>query len=114
MLLLDTLLVAPFRFVLTRILEAVEAELDDETTLREALLAVQMRFELGEIGEDELAEAERAILGRLREIRAERTGTVSPAGSPGVIGMTRGVVGTTRVAGIEATLWSEHAQRDDR
>jgi hypothetical protein len=66
---LDTLLIGGFTFVLRRIAEAVDAQLEDVDTLREDLLAAQMRLELGEITEAEFAEVERTVLERLRELR---------------------------------------------
>ena len=59
MIILDTLLVGGITFVLRRIAEAVDSQLDDADTLREELLAAQMRLELGEIGPDEFAAIDR-------------------------------------------------------
>jgi hypothetical protein len=69
MIILDTLLIGGFTFVLRRIAEAVDAQLDNPDTLREELLAAQMRLELGEITEEEFAAVERGVLDRLRELR---------------------------------------------
>jgi hypothetical protein len=66
---LDSLLVGGLRFVLDKVVTAVEAEMDDEKTLKEDLLAAQMRLELGEMSDEEFTEIERDILARLREIR---------------------------------------------
>jgi hypothetical protein len=66
---LDTLLIGGFTFVLRRIAEAVDAQLEDADTLREELLAAQMRLELGEITGAEFTEVERTVLDRLRELR---------------------------------------------
>lgn len=65
-------LAAPLRGVvsLARIVaERVEAELYDEDKVRRELAELQLRFDLGELGEVEFAEAEDALLARLREIR---------------------------------------------
>ncbi len=43
--------------------------MDDEKTLKEDLLAAQMRLELGEMSDEEFVETERDLLARLREIR---------------------------------------------
>lgn len=76
MLILDSLLIGGLRFVLDKVVTAVEAEMDDEKTLKEELLAAQMRLELGEISDQEFSEIETDILARLREIRdREREGT---------------------------------------
>lgn len=69
MIVLDRLLTGTIRFVLTRIADAVDAELNDGDRLREELLAAQMRLELGQMSEDEFAVFEAAILSRLREIK---------------------------------------------
>lgn len=77
MLIVDSLLISGVKFVLKRIAEAAEAELNDEGALREELLAAQMRLELGEISTSDFRELERALLERLREIR-ERTRAPQP------------------------------------
>ena len=70
MIVLDTLLIGGIKFVLRRIAEAVDAQLNDVDTLRQELLAAQMRVELGEMSDAEFAEIESALLARLREIQA--------------------------------------------
>ncbi len=67
----DRLLVGGLKFVLDKVATAVDAELDDETHLKEELLATQMRYELGEIGNEELARREKDILARMREVRKQ-------------------------------------------
>lgn len=74
MLILDSLLASGIRFVLDQVATAVDAEMNDEGGLREQLLAAQMQFELGEIDGDELADVERDVMARLREIRERREG----------------------------------------
>lgn len=69
MIVLDTLLIGGIKFVLRRIAEAVDAQLNDVDTLRQELLAAQMRVELGEMTDAEFAEIEGALLARLREIQ---------------------------------------------
>jgi Gas vesicle protein G len=93
---IDSLLVGGIRFVLDKIASAVEGEMNDEGSLREELLAAQMRFELGEIEEDELAEIETAVMARLREIRANREGE----GGGGAMGVPSGA----RVVGVDVTF----------
>lgn len=72
MFLLDSLLVGGLRFVLDKIAAAADQELNDETSLREQLLAAQMRLELGELTTTEFAALEADLLARLREIREDR------------------------------------------
>jgi len=90
----DRMLVGGIKFVLGKIAAAVEAELNDDSRLREELLAAQMRFELGEITEEEFRAAEAGLLARLREIRERQLGE---AAKPGEM----------KVTGVEATIHGE-------
>ena len=72
MIIVDTLVIGGLKFVLRRIAEAVDAQMNDVDALREELLAAQMRLELGELSPEAFAAVERDLLARLREIR-ERT-----------------------------------------
>jgi hypothetical protein len=90
--LLDRLFVGGLRFVLGKVVEAVDAERDEERRLREELLSLQMRLELGEISEEAFADDEAAILGRLREVREEREGRPAEG---------------LRVAGVETAFTGE-------
>ena len=62
MFILDSLLIGSLRFVLDKVVQAAEAEMQDDSALREQLLEAQMRLELGEITDDEFAEIERDVL----------------------------------------------------
>jgi hypothetical protein len=79
MIILDSLLIGGIKFVLDKVASAVNEEMNDEGSLREELLAAQMRVELGEMDEADFAELERDILARLREIRDSRRGEPSGA-----------------------------------
>lgn len=94
MFILDSLLIGGLRFVLDKVATAVDTELNDDTALREQLLAAQMRAELGEISQDEFAALEADILARLREIRDRRQGGAAAALSPSEY----------RITGVEATF----------
>jgi hypothetical protein len=74
---LDTLLIGSLRFVLDKVVAAAEAEMQDDTALREQLLEAQMQLELGEITEREFAKIERDILARIREIKGSQPGAIS-------------------------------------
>ena len=52
------MLVGGLRFVFDKIAAAVDTELNDDTALREQLLAAQMRMELGELSQAEFDELE--------------------------------------------------------
>jgi hypothetical protein len=97
---LDTLLVGGIKFVLRKIVDAVEAQLNDDSVLHEELLAAQMRLELGEITEDEFAVVEADLLARLREIRELQRGV---AAEPGEM----------RITGIEATTFADEPDDDE-
>lgn len=63
-----TLPLAPVRgtvWIAERLLEEAERELGDETAVRRRLAELEVRHELGEISEEELAEAEDALLAQL-------------------------------------------------
>jgi hypothetical protein len=74
LIILDSLFIGGLRFVLDKVAAAVDTELNDDTRLRERLLAAQMRVELGEMSEEEFATEEADILARLRDIREQRQG----------------------------------------
>jgi hypothetical protein len=95
----DTLIIGGLRFVLRRIADAVDAQLNDVDALREELLAGQMRLELGEIGPEEFAALERDLLARLREIRARATGDEA---------------GTLRITGIDVSTAGDDSADDAR
>ena len=70
MFILDTLFIGGIKFVLRRVAEAVDAQMNDVDALRQELLAAQMQLELGEMTDAEFSELEAEVLGRMREIRA--------------------------------------------
>ena len=72
MLIIDRMIVGGIKFVLGKIVQAVDSELNDEGVLKEQLLQAQMRLELGEIDEAEFAAIERGLLARIREIKERR------------------------------------------
>jgi Gas vesicle protein G len=94
MIVLDRLLVGGIRFVLEKLVQAAEAERNDDSALREELLAAQMRLELGEITEEEYVATERELLAAMRELR-ERTRGPAAATSD------------LKVTGIEASFEGE-------
>jgi hypothetical protein len=95
---LDTLLIGSLRFVLDKVAAAAEAEMQDDSALREQLLEAQMRLELGEISADEFAEVERDLLARIREIKGSQPGTItmSPRG---------------KIAGVDIESYKDEGRR---
>ncbi len=104
MLIVDSLLIGGIRFVLDKVAAAVETELNDDTALREQLLAAQMRVELGEMSEEDFAQFETDILARLREIRDRRQGTGAASLSPE----------DYKITGIDASFEGGHDHSNSR
>jgi hypothetical protein len=102
MFILDTMLVGGLRFVFDKIAAAVDTEMNDDTALREQLLAAQMRLELGELSQEEFDTFEADVLARMREIRDRRQGAGAATLSPA----------DYRITGIEASV--EGDQHDER
>jgi hypothetical protein len=76
--LLTSPILGPIRgvnWLATKVIEAAEGELLDEDRVRNELLELQMRLDMGEISEGEYDEQERVLVERLnaiREAKAER------------------------------------------
>ena len=87
MFILDSLLVGGIRFVLEKVVAAAEAEMQDDSSLREQLLEAQMRLELGEISEEEFAETERDLLARIREIKGRQRAPISMSPTDKIAGV---------------------------
>ena len=88
------MLIGGLRFVFDKIAAAVDTELNDESQLREQLLAAQMRLELGEIGQAEFESLEADVLQRLRQLRESRQGAGAATLSPS----------DYKITGIDATF----------
>ena len=86
MFLLDSLMIAGIRWTLETVVSAAEAELNDDTALREQLLEAEMQRELGAIDEPAFRAIEADLLARIRVIRERRDGGAGPvaftAGTP--------------------------------
>lgn len=77
MLLIDDVLILPVKGlmgIVKKIHEMVEQELFDETRIREKLMALQLRFELDEISEEEYHRHEKELLNRLDTARRMKEG----------------------------------------
>ena len=75
---LDSLMISGISWTLKTVLTAAEAEMNDDTALREQLLAAEMQRETGEITDEDYAEIERDLLARIREIKERRDGGSGP------------------------------------
>jgi hypothetical protein len=85
MFLIDSLLIDGLKFVLDKLVQVVDAELNDDTVLRERLLDAQMKLELGELSTEEFSEIERDVFARLRELRGGHTAPLSMTSSDGSV-----------------------------
>jgi hypothetical protein len=73
MFLLDSLLIDGLKFVMDKLVQVVDAELNDDTVLRERLLNAQLRLEDGELSMEEFSEIEQDVFARLRELKGGHT-----------------------------------------
>jgi Gas vesicle protein G len=72
---LDDILFAPINgliFVAKKINDVVEKETSDEGTIKERLMALQLRFELDEISEEDYDREEDDLLRKLEQIRVDK------------------------------------------
>jgi len=67
-----TLPMAGMKFVFKQVADLADQELNDESTLREQLLLLQVQLEDGDIDEDEFTEREADVLTRLRVIKERK------------------------------------------
>jgi hypothetical protein len=104
MLIVDSLIISGVRFVLNKLIEAVDAEMYDESALREELLAAQMKLELGEINEEEFARVEEVVLAGLREVAARKKAAAAPATGEAEEERGEGERRRFRVESVEAEL----------
>ena len=78
MFILDSLMISGIRWALETALTAAEAEMNDDSVLREQLLEAEMRREMGEISDEEFRDIETDLLARIREIKERREGGSGP------------------------------------
>ena len=76
MFILDSLFVGGLRFVIEKIADVADREMNDPERWRGMLLEAQLAYENGEITAEDMALRERVILARLRELHPESSGTV--------------------------------------
>ena len=72
---IDDILFAPLNgliFVAEKINDVVQKETSDEGTVKERLMALQLRFELDEIDEEEYDRQEDELLKKLEQIRLDK------------------------------------------
>jgi len=77
MFLIDDILLSPLKgviFISNEINEIIEKEMSNEGALKEMLMALQLKFEMEEISEEEYDRREDELLNLLENIRAEKQG----------------------------------------
>jgi hypothetical protein len=80
MFILDSLLINGIKFVLERVLDVAEQELDSPETLNRQLMEAQMDLEEGRIDEAAFAQIEEDVLARMRDLKGtERAGGIADA-----------------------------------
>ena len=75
MFLIDDILLAPIKgviFIAKKINEVIEKETSDEGSIKERLMALQLKFEMDEIDEEEYDKREDELLELLENIRKEK------------------------------------------
>jgi Gas vesicle protein G len=107
MFILDSLFISGLRFVLDKVATAADAQLNDDSVLREELLAAEMRRESGEISNAEFAEIEADLLARIREIKERREGGSGP------IAFGREEEALDATFQVEATVSGDFHERSD-
>ena len=75
MFILDSLMISGIRWALETVVTAAEAEMNDDSVLREQLLEAEMRREMGEISDEDFRALERDLLAQIREIKQRRGGS---------------------------------------
>src|SRR5438105_20603 len=63
---------AGVKFVFKQVADLADHELNDESTLREQLLLLQVQLEEGDVDEDDFAEREADLLARMRQIKERK------------------------------------------
>ncbi|MBA3063445.1 MAG: gas vesicle protein GvpG [Atribacteria sp.] len=70
---IDDILLSPLKFtvwIAAKLRDSAYQEMTDESRVHEDLLALQMRYEIGEISEEEYEKKEAGLMERLEAIRA--------------------------------------------
>ena len=63
---------AGMKFIFQQVADLADQELNDEGSLREQLLLLQVQFEDGDIDEEDYVQQEAELLARMRELKARK------------------------------------------
>jgi hypothetical protein len=74
--------IAGIRWSLNQVVQVAQEELSDDTPVKQDLMELQMKLELGDITDEEYVQREAVLMQRLREVRAwkERLGKGTSGG----------------------------------
>jgi len=88
--------VAGIRWSLNKVMQVAEEEITDDSGIKQELMELQMKLELGDIDDAEYVRREADLMARLREVRAwrERLGKSVPGGPVRVAGENEGQGGS--------------------
>jgi len=70
---------AGMKWIFQTVADLADQELNDEGTLREQLILLQMQLEEGDIEEDEFVEREAELMARMREIKQRKLALAAQA-----------------------------------
>jgi Gas vesicle protein G len=93
MILVDSLLIGGLRFVLDKVLAAVDSEMTDDGALRAQLLEAQVQRELGEMSEEEYLELEAELLLRIQDLKGGSRAPIAGEGGYKVSGVEATIIG---------------------
>lgn len=87
--------VAGIKWSLNKVAQVVDEELTDDTSIKQELMELQMKLELGDITDAEYTERESELMQRLRDVRLwrEKLGKSVPGGPVRVTGPGEGSFG---------------------
>lgn len=103
-------MISGIRWVLETTVTAAEAEMNDDSVLREQLLEAELRREMGEVSDEEFRDIETDLLARIREIKERREGGSGPI-DMGVQPLE--TTGDSRVQ-VEASVSGDFHEQADR
>jgi len=96
MFLLDSAMLSGLRWTLKTLAAAAQADRDDDSGLRAALLDIEMRADAGEITQEERTQLEGELLAGIHEIkqrRAQSSGPIDFAAADGCVEVDANVTG---------------------
>src|SRR5688500_16106225 len=100
------MLIGGLRFVFDKLAQVADQELNDTDKLREKLLDAQMRYELGELPEDEYLAVQEAVMARMREVEERRRAEAGGGGGA--------ITPDAKVTGVDITFGGDEEDEQRR